>query len=467
MLKYMDLNGKKVVVVGLARSGVAAARLLAAAGASVVVSDLKTARELPADLAMLATLPAVEAVTGSNPPELIDERTVLVVKNPGVPGGLPIFARAKELGIPAISEVELAFWAIDAPIVGITGTNGKTTTTALTGAMLKMSGRPTHVAGNIGLPLSAVAMDVRPGDIVVAELSSFQLENIIHFRPTVSVVLNITPDHIDRHGSMDAYIAAKAGIFLNQRHNDKVILNADDIGAFGLYNHPRANVYLFSRQREIARGAFLEGGWIVLRDGGEKIAVCAACEVAIPGSHNLENALAAALAAWLVGVSPHSIARVLRTFKGVPHRLEEVATIGGVTFINDSKGTNPEACIKALESCLQPKLLIAGGYDKGSSFDALALEIKKHVSYVILLGQVKNRLAEALLGVGYTAFEQADTLEEAVKCAYRAAKPGNRVLLSPACASWDMFADFEERGELFKRAVRSLEREGQTDEGIS
>ncbi len=467
LLKYMDVSGKKVVVVGLARSGVAAARLLAAAGARVVANDRKTAAELAADLAELSGLPAVKVITGSNPPELVDSETVLVVKNPGIPGCLPVFARAKQLGIPVIPEVELAFWAIDAPIIGITGTNGKTTTTVLTGEILKTAGRRTHVAGNIGLPLSAAALDILPGDIVVAELSSFQLEDIVHFRPAISVILNITPDHIDRHGTMAAYKAAKARIFSNQGPGDAVILNADDQKTFDLHHHPRARVYLFSRRREVPRGAFLERGQIMLRDGGEKITVCAVREVAIPGGHNLENALAAGIATWLAGAPPWDIAATLRKFKGVPHRLEEVATINGVTFINDSKGTNPDACVKALESYRQPKILIAGGYDKGGSFDNLALEIKKHAAWVVLLGQVKDRLAGALQAVGFTAFEPASGLADAVHKAYRAARPGDIVLLSPACASWDMFANFEERGELFKQVVRNLAGEGRTDEGIS
>lgn len=467
MLRYMDLKGKKVVVVGLARSGVAAAKLLASWGALVLVNDKKSAAELAPVLAELESVAAVTAVTDAHPPWLVDQETVLVVKSPGVPGGLPVFSRAEEQGIPVISEVELASWAIDAPVIGITGTNGKTTTTVLTGEMLKMSGRRTHVAGNIGLPLSAAVAGIKPGDIVVAELSSFQLENIVHFRPAVSVILNITPDHMDRHGSMAAYKAAKARIFLNQRRNDAVILNADDPETFDLHDHPRASVYLFSRRKEVARGAFLEGGQIMLRHGGEKTVVCAVREVALPGGHNLENALAASLAAWLAGVAPRDIARTLQSFRGVPHRLEEVATIGGITFINDSKGTNPDACVKALESYPQPKVLIAGGYDKGGSFDNLALEIKKHAGYVVLLGQVKNRLAGALQAVGYNAFGLADTLDDAVGKAYRAARPGDIVLLSPACASWDMFASFEERGELFRQAVRKLEGGEQADEGIS
>ncbi len=455
----MDLKGKKVIVLGLARSGAAAIKLLVAEGACVVLNDVKTSEELGSDIEALASNPCVTVVTGSHPTSLVDAETVLIIKNPGIPMDLPLLVRARELGVPVITEVELAFWHLKAELVAITGTNGKTTTTALIGEMFKISGRGTFVAGNIGLPLSAVVTSASEHDMVVAELSSFQLEGIIHFRPLISVILNITPDHMDRHGSLDAYKQAKARIFANQSTSDFVVLNADDPEAFDLHDHTDARVYLFSRKREIRQGAFIRNGQIVLRARENEVVVCAVQKIALPGSHNLENALAASQAAWLGGVGAGDIATALLTFKGVPHRLETVAEVRGITFINDSKGTNTDAAVKALESYSQPIVLIAGGYDKGGSFDALALGIKKHAAHVVLIGQVRERLGAALQAVGYEHYQQASSLDDAVRRAYKEAKAGWMVLLSPACASWDMFSNFEERGELFRQAVHRLEEE--------
>ncbi|MBS4023674.1 MAG: UDP-N-acetylmuramoyl-L-alanine--D-glutamate ligase [Dethiobacter sp.] len=456
---FMELKDRKVIVLGLAKSGVAAAQLLLSEGAVVVVNDAKHASDLRADIEALGKSPSLTVVTGSHPPDIVDEKTALIVKNPGISMDLPLLLRARELGVTVITEVELAFWQLAAPIVAITGTNGKTTTTALAGEMFAISGRRTFVAGNIGLPLSSVVKKASAADVVVAELSSFQLEGTIYFRPAISAVLNITPDHMDRHRSLEKYKQVKARIFANQTTAEAVVINADDPEAFDLHDHTAARVYLFSRKREVGQGAFVRAGHIVLRSRESEVSVCAVTEIAIPGAHNLENALAASLLAWLGGVKPVDIAQVLKTFKGVPHRLEYVETIAGIKFINDSKGTNTDAAIKALESYHHPKVLIAGGYDKGSSFDSLAMEIKKHVSHVVLIGQVRERLAAALRMVGFNEYQIANGLEDAVGRAYRAAAPGWVVLLSPACASWDMFNNFEERGELFKKAVLKLREE--------
>ena len=450
----MDLKGKKVVVIGLARSGIASAALLSRLGAYVVINDKKSADEAALEL---AALPAdVAFVGGGHPAELVDGNVALVVKNPGVPMSLPPLVRANELGIPVITEVELAYWSLAAPIVAITGTNGKTTTTALTGEIYQASGRQTHVAGNIGLPLTAVAEHDSADAVVVAELSSFQLEAIIHFRPRVSAILNITPDHLDHHGSMDAYIEAKTKIFMNQGAGDAAILNADDEETYNMRSRPACPVYLFSRKREVEQGAFVRDGMLILRDGEREELVCGVDEVKIPGAHNLENALAAALLAWLGGVATGVIAETLKTFPGVAHRLEFVRTVAGIDFVNDSKGTNTDAAVKALEAFGQNIILIAGGFDKGGTFDELAKEIKKYTSHTVVLGQVATRIAAALDQVGYQSYTTAGSLEEAVLQAYQAAQPGDVVLLSPACASWDMFRDYEERGERFKQAVWEL-----------
>jgi UDP-N-acetylmuramoylalanine--D-glutamate ligase len=452
----MDLKGKNVLVIGLAKSGLASAALLVSHGAVVVINDRKTETEAAAELESIGGLPGVSFVGGGHPAELVDADVALVVKNPGVPMTLPPLARAALLGIPIITEIELAYWFLQAPVVAITGTNGKTTTTALTGEIYKASGRRTQVAGNIGIPLSVVTEDCAAQDVVVAELSSFQLEGIIHFRPGISAILNITSDHMDRHGSMEAYTEAKARIFSNQSIHDAVILNADDPATYELRHRPACRVFLFSRKREVAQGAFVRDGQVVLRDHSGEVVLCRTEDILIPGAHNLENALAAALLAWLGGVPPDVIARTIKTFPGVAHRLEFVRKVDGVSFINDSKGTNTDAALKALEAFPNRKILIAGGYDKGGSFDELAQEIKKHAGYTVLLGQVAGRLAEALAAAGYRGYDVVNTLEEAVEHAYRAAKSGDVVLLSPACASWDMFRDYEQRGERFKEAVSKL-----------
>jgi UDP-N-acetylmuramoylalanine--D-glutamate ligase len=456
-LRKYQLAGKKTVVIGLARSGTAAARLLLTAGAEVIINDRCGETEVSADHRLLENRERVRFVLGDHPAEIVTPETFLVVKNPGVPSDLPPLQRAAELGVPVICEVELASWYIEAPIFAITGTNGKTTTTALTGECFKLSGLRTFVAGNIGLPLSAIVAEVCAEDVVVAELSSFQLEGVIHFRPKVSAILNITPDHLDRHGTFAAYREAKAKIFANQEGSDAVVLNADDAETLALARHSPAATYFFSRLQGVEKGAFVRDGQVVLKDERGEAAVCAVREIAIPGPHNLENALAASLIAWLGGTSPDVIGRALRSFRGVPHRLEYVGSINGVDFVNDSKGTNPDASIKALQALPRPKVLIAGGYDKGASFTDFAESVSKYASFVVIIGQVAARLAEALRSAGFHCFDFASSMTEAVKKAYQAAKPGDVVLLSPACASWDMFSNYEERGEQFRRAVQILE----------
>jgi UDP-N-acetylmuramoylalanine--D-glutamate ligase len=454
----VKLAGQKVVVIGLARSGLASIRLLLADRAHVTVNDKRgEAALLPEECVFLAQHPEVQFVGGGHPSGLVDGKTALVIKNPGVPPGLPPLKEAARLGVPVITEVEYAFWKMKAMLVAVTGTNGKTTTTALTGEIYKAAGRKTFTAGNIGFPLTAVVQEAGEDDVIVAELSSFQLEGTLTFRPHLCAILNLTPDHLDRHGSFAAYAAAKARIFANQREDNAVVLNADDPQTKKLAGRSASRIYFFSRKEEVERGAFLRGGFIVLRDGEREEEICRAQNVAIPGAHNLENALAAALLAWLGGVEAEVIAGVLRSFPGVPHRLEFVRTIKGVDYINDSKGTNPDATIKALEAIQKKVILIAGGYEKGADFTPLVKAMQGKVGHAVLIGQVAERLGRALAGAGFDAYTFAKTLEEAVAMAANMARPGDVVLLSPACASWDMFRDFEERGEVFKKAVRSLE----------
>lgn len=444
------------MVIGAARSGVASAMLLLRQGALVTINDCRPLAELARELEMPVSNEALRIVGGGHPAEIVNEDVVLVVKSPGIPDSLPPLVRAKELGIPVIAEVEMAYWQLACPLVAITGTNGKTTTTALTGEMYRAAGKKTAVAGNIGLPLSAVVLAGERPEVVVAELSSFQLEGTATFRPQLAAILNITPDHLDRHGSMAAYREAKARIFANQGPAEMLVINADDPEAFALREQPVSQVYLFSRRQEVARGAFLRNGFLVLRDGEREAVLLHQQEICIPGAHNLENALAASLLAWLGGIEAEIIADVLRRFPGVPHRLESLGSVSGVHFVNDSKGTNIDAALKALTALPEKKVLIAGGYDKGADFTLFAAAVKEHVSHVVVIGQVAKRLTAAFDQAGFAAYTFAATLEEAVSIAYWLAQPGEAVLLSPACASWDMFSSFEERGERFKKAVREL-----------
>lgn len=452
----LNLKGKQTVVIGAARSGVASAMLLLQQGALVTINDCRPLAELVRELEMLVPNEAVRIVGGGHPAEIVNENVVLVVKNPGIRDNLPPLVKAKELGIPVVAEVELAYRKLAGLLVAITGTNGKTTTTALTGEIYRAAGKKTAVAGNIGLPLSAVVLAGERPEVVVAELSSFQLEGTSTFRPQLAAILNITPDHLDRHGSMTSYREAKAKIFANQGPADILVLNADDPESYALREQPQSQVYLFSRRREVVHGAFLRHGFLVLRDGEREAVLCHQEEICIPGAHNLENALASSLLAWLGGIGAEIIADTLRRFPGVPHRLESLGTVNGVYFVNDSKGTNIDASIKALTALPQKIVLIAGGYDKGADFTSFAAAVKEHVTHVVVIGQVAMRLTAAFNEAGFGAYSSAATLEEAVSIAYRQAQPGEVVLLSPACASWDMFSSFEERGERFKKAVSEL-----------
>ncbi len=452
------IKGKEVLVVGMARSGMAAVDLLSKSGAAgITVTDQKHPALLDAELARLERYPAVTVVSGGNPPELVTPGLSLVIKSPGVPPDLELFKRAEELAVPVISEVELAYTFIKAPLVGVTGTNGKTTVTALVTAMLKEARLgPVVSAGNIGNPLSGVISEVSAQGTIVAELSSFQLENIRHLRPSVAVFLNFAEDHIDYHGSIEKYFQAKVRIFENQGEGDYAVLNAADQKVASLKDTLKGSVLWFNRG-PVVTGVGLEKGLVTLYNGNESpLEICPLSEIALPGGHNIENALAAAAAAWAAGADLQSIGSVLRTFKAIEHRLEHVASIDGVDYINDSKGTNPGATIKALQAFPgRKKILIAGGKEKGSDFSELAALLPREIRLLILLGETKDRLAEAAEKAGFSSYIKVDSLEEAVSAARVEAKDGELVLLSPACASWDMFTDYEARGSLFKQLVRT------------
>lgn len=455
-----DLQGKKVLVVGLARSGQAAVRFLSELGAQVTGSDIKPMGKLGAGMNELAGL-QVRLVTGAYP-QIKAGDFDLVVMSPGVPGTIPPLAQARELGITLWSELELAGRFIEEPIAAVTGTNGKTTTTALLGYMFKQTGIEAVVAGNIGVAMVGEVERTRKEKTRVAywiaEVSSFQLEYAYTFKPHIASFLNLTPDHLDRHGSLDAYGHIKMRIFQNQGPDDFAVLNLDDPWIRGHVKKLPASICWFSRKglpdSELAVG--VQNGYIVMRRDLEQTVLCPAGEVRIPGPHNLENALAAVASALLAGIEPEAVASSLRTFSGVPHRLEPIRELDGVLYVNDSKGTNPESVLKALDSFEQPVILIAGGRHKGSDLTALAKKVKAQVKVLILLGEATPLIKAAVLKEGYTQIREAASLDECVRIAAGLAEPGDVVLLSPACASWDMFNNYEERGDLFRRLVQEI-----------
>ncbi len=450
------LGGRRVTVVGLARSGVAACRLLRTLGAAVSGTDRQTADALGARIRGLAA-EGVRLYLGGHPPEAF-AGAELVVVSPGVPTEHEALAACRRRGIPVIGELELAYRAMTAEVIAVTGTNGKTTTTALVGALLAETGRPLLVGGNIGRPLAAEALDFPRDGLVVAEVSSFQLETIERFRPRVAALLNVTPDHLDRHPSLAAYAEAKARVFMCQTREDWAVVNADDPGAAALAGRAPGRVVWFSRARPVAEGCYVREGWLTLRLEARDEPVCPVEEIFLRGAHNLENVLAAtACAAW-ARVEPGRLRAAIKAFRGVPHRLEWVRELAGVAFYNDSKGTNVDATLKALASFREPIVLIAGGRDKGQEFAPLAAAADGRVKAAVVIGEGRATLGPALRRV--TAVHETDSLGAAVRQAFSLAAPGDVVLLSPACASFDMFRDYEHRGEVFKAEVLALEGRG-------
>jgi UDP-N-acetylmuramoylalanine--D-glutamate ligase len=446
------LAGRAVTVVGLARSGVAACRLLQALRARVTGTDARAEDALPPDARALRA-EGVRLIVGGHPDEAF-QAAELVVVSPGVPADHPSLAACRARGIPVIAEIELAYRTMTAEFVAVTGTNGKTTTTALTGALFAESDWPVFVGGNIGRPLAAEALRFPADGWVVAEVSSFQLETTDAFRPRVAAVLNLTPDHLDRHGSLAAYTDAKARIFRSQGPEDWAVLNADDPGAASLAARVGARLLWFSRREPVVEGAWVRDGWVTLRFRGIDTAVCPVGDIVLRGAHNLENVLAATACAGAVGVAPERLRRTIRAFRAVPHRLEWIRDRGGVAFFNDSKGTNVDATLKALAAFEEPIVLIAGGRDKAQRFAALADAARGRVKAAILIGEGRATIGPALRAV--TRVEDAESMGEAVRRAAALAAPGDVVLLSPACASYDQYANFEERGEEFRRLVANL-----------
>ncbi len=460
----MAYRGKTVLIVGAARSGIAAAEFLLDQGARVLLTDLKDQDALASAIAPLQSLArrsgALALELGGHNAESF-RKCDLVVVSPGVPLALPFFQESRKAGIPVIAEVELAARHLHGKILGITGSNGKTTTTTLVAELLCSAGLKGHAAGNIGAPLTGYVAGSTARDIYVTELSSFQLEGIENFRPFVGSILNITPDHMDRYPDFPSYIAAKKRIFMDQTSSDFAVLNADDPRTAAIAAEVSAQPFLFSRRIEPERGAFVRGGRLLFRDGSGEQPILETCDIALRGEHNLENVLAACAIALLAGAEPSSLRDTVRQFKGVEHRLQLIASINGVQYFNDSKATNVDATIKSLQAFPGNVHLIAGGRDKGGDFTVLRKLVGERVTHLVLIGEAAGKLRDALQGLVETS--EAASLQEAVLRCSRRARPGDVVLLAPACASFDMFRNYEHRGEMFKQAVLELKRASKSE----
>ena len=452
----MNIKDKKVLLVGLAKTGVSTIKKLDKLGASIVVTDIKPKEKLEDILSQLNGLNNVEYILGSHPEDISD--IDLTIVSPGVPLDLPFIEKLKESNVKIIGEVELAYTLSNNPIfVGITGTNGKTTTTSLVGEIFKEANRDTYIVGNIGNPVIDTVDYTDKNSVLVTELSSFQLESIDTFRPKVSSILNITEDHLNRHHTMENYINAKARIFENQEKSDFSILNYDDSIVRDLNRNNNASILYFSRKEKIEQGVYLdENNNIVISIDGKQITVLNRNELSLPGDHNLENAMAAILMTYVVGVDLEVIKHVLITFKGVEHRLEFVTNKNGIMFVNDSKGTNPDSTIKAIGSYERPIILIAGGMDKHSDFTDMMKCATKNVKELVLLGETADKIEASARKEGLENITKVKNMEEAVKKAYELAEDGDVVLLSPGCASWDMYPNFEARGLDFKENIYKL-----------
>jgi len=448
----LDLNKKRVLVVGLGRSGVASALFLKSRGARVTVSDAKSEDQLPDEIpALLDQGIAVE--TGGHGERTFQNQDLIVV-SPGVPVDSQALNQARALGAPVIGEIELACEFLPGRIVAITGSNGKTTTTTLIGEILAKSGVKTLVGGNIGTPAISLVPEATAETAVVLEVSSFQLETIRSFHPAITVVLNVTPDHLDRHRTFAAYVNAKARIFENQTSDDFAVLNADDPTCVEMAARTRAQVFWFSRKNLVEKGAFVKDAQLTFRRDNSDFDIMPVAEVLLKGAHNVENVLASICAAALMGCDPVRIRDAVRQFKAVEHRLEFVATAQGVDYYNDSKATNVDATIKALESFPANVHLILGGKDKGSDYTLLNELLRERVKCVYTIGAAAEKIESQIRGPKKVV--SSGTIESAVRQASDSAVPGDIVLLAPACASFDQFQNYEHRGRVFKELVGAL-----------
>ena len=453
----MEFSGKKVLVFGTGISGIGAADLLTAKGANVILYDGNDNADKEKILSKLKVPAKTALVLGELSDSLMDTLD-MVVLSPGVPTGLPVVLKMKEKKIPIIGEVELAYQTGAGTVYAITGTNGKTTTTALLGKIMDEYYPEVYVVGNIGTPYTSVSTQMTKNAVTVAEISSFQLETIRAFHPHVSAILNITEDHLNRHHTMEEYIRVKELITENQTMQDVVVLNYEDevLRAFGEKIRGQVQVLYFSSQRSLSEGICLEGEEIVLRWKKEEIRILNVHEQHLLGMHNYENIMAAIAMAYCAGVPVDSIRQSVKTFRAVEHRIEYVTEIDGVAYYNDSKGTNPDAAIKGIQAMNRPTLLIGGGYDKESSYEDWIRAFDGKVRYLVLIGQTKEKIAKAARALGFTDIIMEETLEEAVTTCARLARPGDAVLLSPACASWGQFPNYEVRGKMFKEYIMRM-----------
>jgi UDP-N-acetylmuramoylalanine--D-glutamate ligase len=444
-----DYLHKKILVLGLAKSGVGAAILLHKLGAFVTVNDYKSLTENPEAQGLLEQ--GITVICGEHPLELLEEGFEMIVKNPGIPYHNPMVQKAMELKIPIITEVELAYQISEAPFIGITGTNGKTTTTTLVFEMLKEGNQSPLIAGNIGMVASVVAQNAKETNQIVIELSSFQLMGTPKFRPKIAILTNIYDAHLDYHGTRSEYVRAKANITKNQTNDDYFIVNYDQEEVMEIAKESKAQIIPFSTKKELKAGVFVKNGWVYYNQ--EQIVKIA--DILLPGTHNLENILSAVAAAKLTGVSNEAICKVLNTFKGVKHRLQFTEEIQNRIFFNDSKATNILATKKALSAFDQPIILLAGGLDRGNEFDELIPSLK-NVKAIITFGQTAEKLERVAGVAGIKTIQRVDNVGKAVPIAYKLSDPGDVILLSPACASWDQHKTFEERGDIFIEMVHKL-----------
>lgn len=451
----MQLEKKKVLVFGSGISGIGAGKLLERKGADVILYDGNKTLDRKALKEKLGEESNAEILLGELPDSVIESLGLCVI-SPGVPVDLPIVSRIKEKNIPVWSEIELAYEAGNGDVLAITGTNGKTTTTALLGEIMKLWKDSVYVVGNIGIPYTSIAADTTDDSVVVAEISSFQLETIDAFRPKVSAILNITPDHLDRHHTMAAYIEAKEAVARNQTPEDICVLNYEDAETRRFGEKTKASVLYFSSRRKLNKGVYLEDGMIVYADEGVYEKICHTDELRLLGVHNYENVMAAAAMAAAYHTPVEFIREAVKQFGGVEHRIEYVCEKNGVAYYNDSKGTNPDAAIKAICAMKRPTYLIGGGYDKDASYEEWIRSFDGKVRKLVLLGATKEKIASAARSCGFEDVVLTDTLEEAVQTCSSLAKEGDAVLLSPACASWGMFKNYEERGDKFKELVNAL-----------
>ena len=450
----MDIAGKNVLVFGSGISGIGAAGLLEERGASVTLYDGNDKLDAEEIRGKMKDGAKADIVLGEFPEELLGKLDLVII-SPGVPTDLPIVNRMRESDIPVVGEIELAYELGKGEVLAITGTNGKTTTTALLGEIMKAVYDSAFVVGNIGIPYTNVVDETRNDSVIVAEMSSFQLESIVDFRPRVSAILNITPDHLNRHHTMEAYIQAKKNVAINQTAEDTCVLNYEDevLREFG--ETLQTKVLYFSSKRKLDKGIYLEDGNIIYRNPDECL-VCNVKELKLLGVHNYENVMAAVAMAAAYGVPMDSIRKTIKEFAGVEHRIEFVAEKNGVAYYNDSKGTNPDAAIRGIQAMNRPTYLIGGGYDKQSEYKEWIESFDGKVKRLLLIGQTREKIAKEAEECGFTDIMLLDTFEDAVLTAAKLAEPGEAVLLSPACASWGMFKNYEERGDKFKEIVNSL-----------